>query len=957
MTALVVLAALALAGVAAVALRRPVLRRIAVRNALRRRGETTLVVLGALLGTAIITGSLLVGDTLDASLRASAPDQLGPADVVIRAASVEAVGQVDAAVAGLASDDVDGTLRLRTVSASVATPADGGERRAVPAAQLLETDFRAAAAFGGDAEATGISGATPAPGRTAIGRDLADELGVGVGEELEAFAYGSSTTLTVDRVLPRTGVAGYWRGVESRSRNAFVAPGTIDRLLAAAPADLAGVAEPPSDLVLVSATGGVFDGAERTGAVTEELESALDGIEGVEIDPVKQALLDDADEAGDSFSELFLAVGSFAVLAGILLLVNIFVMLAEERKSELGMLRAVAMTRRHLVGALVVEGALYAVASALLGAVAGIGVGRAIVFVTEGILSAVGDLSLRFAPAPGSVATGFLVGLLISLASVLGTSVRISRVNIIRALRDLPEPAVPTRRWWTAGLAALVAAAAGAGAAAAIAFGQPFGALALPPLALLALAVLGARFLSRRAVVSAVAVLVLAWALVYDQVLDLADGDIFLFVLQGVILTFAAVALLTQNQETVGAVVRRLGGGSSLTTRLGLAYPLARRFRTGMTLAMYSLVVFTLTFIAVLSQVFAAQVDGLTANEAGGYDVLASSSPANPLAVEELERVDGVASASQLTHAAAGFVAEGRPEPEPWTLSGIDRRFLDGGAPPLEEWDTDRYPTEADVWQAVLADPGLVVPDAFFLTQGNGPVVRAVAVGDTLTVVDPATGAETPRTVAAISKSGLAFSGVMASRESVAQAVSQAVPDRYYVKVADGAEPSAVAADLQGTFVVNGVEARSFRAIAEENTETNLQFFRLMQGYLALGLVVGVAGLGVIMVRAVRERRRQVGMLRSLGLQARTVRSAFLLESAFITLEGIVVGTLLALVTAYQVIYNSDALGDFDVDFVVPWAQVALLAAVALVASLAATAAPARQAARISPAVALRAAD
>ena len=42
------------------------------------------------------------------------------------------------------------------------------------------------------------------------------------------------------------------------------------------------------------------------------------------------------------------------------------------------------------------------------------------------------------------------------------------------------------------------------------------------------------------------------------------------------------------------------------------------------------------------------------------------------------------------------------------------------------------------------------------------------------------------------------------------------------------------------------------------------------------------------MVRAVRERRRQVGVLRALGFQAAAVRAAFVVESAFVAVEGVV---------------------------------------------------------------------
>jgi putative ABC transport system permease protein len=72
-----------------------------------------------------------------------------------------------------------------------------------------------------------------------------------------------------------------------------------------------------------------------------------------------------------------------------------------------------------------------------------------------------------------------------------------------------------------------------------------------------------------------------------------------------------------------------------------------------------------------------------------------------------------------------------------------------------------------------------------------------------------------------------------------------------------------------------------------------------MQGFLALGLIVGIAGLGVVMVRAVRERRRNIGVLRALGFQSGTIQRAFLTESTFVALEGIVLGTALSIVTSY----------------------------------------------------------
>lgn len=127
-----------------------------------------------------------------------------------------------------------------------------------------------------------------------------------------------------------------------------------------------------------------------------------------------------------------------------------------------------------------------------------------------------------------------------------------------------------------------------------------------------------------------------------------------------------------------------------------------------------------------------------------------------------------------------------------------------------------------------------------------------------------------------------------------------------------------------------------------------------MQGFLALGLGVGITGLGVVMVRAVRERRRTLGILRALGFRARTVRRSFLWESAFIAVEGIVLGSLLGVLTTWLMYSNSAAFEGLEGGFPVEWTSICVLAAATFVASLLATTGPARRAAAIRPALAVR---
>jgi putative ABC transport system permease protein len=157
--------------------------------------------------------------------------------------------------------------------------------------------------------------------------------------------------------------------------------------------------------------------------------------------------------------------------------------------------------------------------------------------------------------------------------------------------------------------------------------------------------------------------------------------------------------------------------------------------------------------------------------------------------------------------------------------------------------------------------------------------------------------------------------------------------------------------------VANGLKADTFRSLVDDRLDVQAQFISLLEGFLSLGLLIGIAGLGVVMVRAVRERRREIGMLRAMGFASSVVRRSFMVEAAFIAVQGIVIGAALGLVTGYSVLSNSSSFSDESLPFTVPWLALLALAAIALGASLLAVSLPATQASRIKPAVALRISD
>ncbi|HVD16625.1 MAG TPA: FtsX-like permease family protein [Actinomycetota bacterium] len=1006
---LVGLVGLALAGTLVISLRHGVLRRLALRQIARRRGEAALVVIGSVLGTAIIVGSLVVGDTFNSSIERQATAALGPVDEVVVAPPAQG-GEVARRLAPLRSDpEVDGLLVLTGGEAAVGK-GDGAGRKAEPRAGVFEVDFAQAAAFGGAADrGSGLGGPGPRSGEIVINSDLASVMDARAGDVLTVWLYGQPTDLRVVRVVPAEGVAA--AGAVERRRHGFVAPGTLAeaarKARAARPAPAAtpgsgglGARDPaaerlaPQTFVFVSNTGGVKGGNSRSDAVAAKIEAALGPLAakgkdapadqgaadqpGAIVDKPKQEALREAEEVGNELGSLFLFIGSFAIIAGVLLLVNIFVMLAEERKPELGMLRAVGMRRGRLVRAFIIEGAVYALVASLVGVLVGLGVGRAVVIVAARIFETFseeeGGFNLFFSFTPTSMVNGFGLGFLISFLTVALTSIRISRLNVIAAIRDLAgEGGRRLKRRWVV-LSTLAAAGLGAWALLAVSQSRGVETYLLPTLTALALCPLLLRLAPRRWVYTGVSLAVLGWGLaantVRPHVFD--DGSTATFVVLGSVLVFSAVVLVSQNQELLTRPLRPLVARPSLAglaTRLGVAYPVARRFRTGAILIMYGLVVFTLVLLTVLGNVISSSVGEAVADASGGFAIRADFNPSGPVTDPSTAFTSGrfagkVAAVAPLTAANARITGLGRLGALDAAAVGVTDAILDGGLFPLDERMAGLGDDRA-AWRKVLADPRYVIADRFLGDQGAGPSSIDYHPGDTLTLTDPRGGTAERKTIAGTLRSGQAFYDlargngpvILSQRAVAAQFGSDAELSSALVAPAAGTSDEALAADLQGEYLPASLVTTQIRRQVELDFAANRSFFQLMEGFLALGLAVGIAGLGVVMVRAVRERRRTIGVLRALGFQSGTVQRSFLIESSFVALEGIVLGTVLSVVTSYLLFKNDPELQASGIGFPVPWTSIAVLVAATAVASLLATLWPARRAAATKPAVALRIAD
>lgn len=172
-------------------------------------------------------------------------------------------------------------------------------------------------------------------------------------------------------------------------------------------------------------------------------------------------------------------------------------------------------------------------------------------------------------------------------------------------------------------------------------------------------------------------------------------------------------------------------------------------------------------------------------------------------------------------------------------------------------------------------------------------------------------------------------------------------PTQFFFNVRDGVDDPATA--IEAVFFQNSVETFDVKASIAEAQAAQKAIFNLLIGYMALGLVVGIAALGVISARAVVERRHGIGVLRAIGFSRGMVQLSFLAEMSFLALLWIGLG----LISSVSLIDELRA-DEPEVEFVIPWLKVILISVGAYFFSLLTTVLQARQAAAIAPAEALR---
>ncbi|WP_282692862.1 ABC transporter permease [Streptomyces sp. CC208A] len=373
--------------------------RMAERNALRNPRRTGATGAALMIGLALVACLSVVGSSMVASATDELDRSVGADYIVRNRMGAPIVPQAQAAVEKVPG--LDHVTEYRPVDVRITDPrGTASEERLAATEPTYPGDLRREVTAGDLAAAY-------APGAMSVGSDYATEHGVKVGDTLTvAFTHGSTAKLKVAAITKDVG---------------NVDDGAMYTNVATARAHLPAERLPASVLLLASAKDGQED------AAYEALKTALAPYPQYTVSDQADYKEDLKNQVGQLLNIVY-GLLALAIIVAVLGVVNTLALSVVERTREIGLMRAIGLSRRQLRRMIRLE----SVVIALFGALLGLGLGMAWGTAAQKLLALEG-LGVLEIPWP-TILTVFAGSAFVGLFAALVPAFRAGRMNVLNAI-------------------------------------------------------------------------------------------------------------------------------------------------------------------------------------------------------------------------------------------------------------------------------------------------------------------------------------------------------------------------------------------------------------------------------------------------------------------------------------------------------------------------------------------
>jgi putative ABC transport system permease protein len=595
---------------------------------------------------------------------------------------------------------------------------------------------------------------------------------------------------------------------------------------------------------------------------------------GLRFEAVREQALQSAAQSQD-FGQLFLGFSLFLVVAALLLMGLLFQLGLEQRASEVGILLALGLTPKLVRRLLLIEGAALALAGGLVGALGGIGYAKAMLWALTTVWrSAIGGAQLQFHVTATSLCIGICASTVVAVLAIwltLRKQARRPAQELLAGEVQSPKSKAQSRGVWVAlgaGLAAVVIVCWALGSGRHADPGAFFGAGALLLVAGLAAA---SAWLGRLA----------------------REASAARLTLRGL-----AVRSCARRRKRSLSTIALLACGSFVIVAVGAFRQDAGRDATrrdsgtgGFALIGES----TMPVIKDLNTRAGREFYGLSDEQMAGVSVV-------PLRVREGD----IASCLNLNRAQKPRLLGVKPEllAGRFTFAGVAKGLdRSKGWEVLHNSDSGRR-RDALTEQSQIANRKSQIPEVPAIGDANAiEWALGKELGDTIDYADEQGRAFKLRLVGAVANSILQGSLLIDEAEFIRRFPGEG---GYRVFLIDAPSNSVaqVSATLSRALQDAGLELTpAVQRLNDFNAVQNtyLGTFQILGG---LGLLLGSAGLGVVVLRNVLERRGELGLLVAVGFRRRLLQRLVLSEHSALLGAGLGIGIAAAIVAVLPAILS-----------------------------------------------------
>ncbi|WP_190615249.1 ABC transporter permease [Tepiditoga spiralis] len=933
--------------------RKNIIMKMAFRNIFRKKTEAFLMVLGSMIGMAFIIGALGINDSFNNYVYENIEKYFGEVDEVLFSGTGIKEKSIKPFLEELKEKKlIDGVIPIYQTTYPISKK---GNLKSLKLSEIKQVGF-----VGMDYSKLKNFGSTKInipdefldlkDNEAIITKDLSKTLNIKVGDSIEVIQ-GKDTlsflfpkTYKVKKIVDLKGILNY------RGRHAEGVNGSVFLTLNSARQGKKFPTGTYTDF-LISNTGGIIEGNSHTKEI-KKIYNKYKNLPSITYSKDNQI----QKLSGGEIAAIFIFFSGFAIISGGILIINMYSMMVDERKRELGILRAIGVQKTGIRNIIFYESILYTLFSVPIGIFTGI-------FLSKFTFSNIAEVSSSIASSNivqsiptfnsyhitlNSIYIGVLLGIIIPISITYFYTLIISKLNVVEAIKNIKN--IREKNSLFNYILFFILS---------IAF--LFININYVRYTSISFLILLFPYILKKKnnllkSITPLITLLLPFLFKSDEILMLSSKSILILI---------SIILLTINNFIIFEKIFLSIKIKKMIPilKIALTYPMREKKKTGLIVSLYGIVIFVIVVVTILpylqTQKLALEKDSLFA----GFDGVVVEMPGGFIPIKlnskELNSLDSIKTAGEFY-----MLTAGKNNIEIPLIFGSNEFFSFNKLKIKDKIPELSNKTDREIWNFIYNNTGFaIVPQNYIDGMNDIKLELGKTYSFNLNKITFIPG----------SKPESQSTGKGAVSFKIAAIISN-VSDT----LAIGPLLSVKNLNIQN-FKNDGIHGYYFALSNNKNAKKDLtkylkqknQFFifvddiidiglkvtsgivKIINSFLYFGLIVGILSISITTIKSVEERKRIIGMMKAIGYTNNMIFGVFFIESTFVILTGIIIGIVSGIITSYQIykVFFS------NLSFKLPMKSLLLMGLIFYIISIIFTFFPARKASKISPAESMKVMD